>query len=245
MKFLAAIAATSALTFIDNDSNVQIESAWPGQPYDGGNRFPADIVTGATHSSAVSDRAATTWHSGMNSSAGLTQSSACAKSVADGVVCDPSFVQFATGMNGDEDLGHDISMKGEPFHFRQQAFAQDAHTDQFDQTIKYNTLDVATVPANLPLCTGTNGPVGTNCQRKVCTGTNGPMDGPASSGCIREEPDDIWHYNEDPVAGRPFQTTGDQTHTEQVPGFAPYGNPNDATQFGNQNNEQAFDVTTA
>ena len=243
MKFLAAIAATQALTFIDNDSNVQIESSWPGQPYDGGKRFATDIVTGATHTSAADDRDSNTWHSGMDSSAGLHQSSACSKSVADGVVCDPSFVQFATGMNGDEDLGHDISMKGEPFHFRQQALAQDVHTDQFDQTIKYNTVDVATAPADLPLCTGTNGPVGVNCQRKVCTGTNGPMDGPASSGCIREEPDDIWHYNEDPVAGRPFQTTGDQTHTEQVPGFAPYGNPNDPTQFGAQNNEQAFDVT--
>ena len=28
--------------------------------------------------------------------------------------------QFATGMNGDEDLGEDIQMKGEPFHFAQQ-----------------------------------------------------------------------------------------------------------------------------
>merc|ERR1712054_525452 len=27
--------------------------------------------------------------------------------------------QFATGMNGDEDLGEDIQMKGEPFHFTQ------------------------------------------------------------------------------------------------------------------------------
>ena len=27
--------------------------------------------------------------------------------------------QFATGMNGDEDLGQDIQMKGEPFHYQQ------------------------------------------------------------------------------------------------------------------------------
>jgi hypothetical protein len=29
-------------------------------------------------------------------------------------------VRFATGMNGDEDLGQDITMKGEKFHYQQQ-----------------------------------------------------------------------------------------------------------------------------
>jgi hypothetical protein len=29
-------------------------------------------------------------------------------------------VRFATGMNGDEDLGQDITMKGEKFHYNQQ-----------------------------------------------------------------------------------------------------------------------------
>ena len=28
-------------------------------------------------------------------------------------------VQFATGMNGDEDLGQDIIMKGDKFHYNQ------------------------------------------------------------------------------------------------------------------------------
>jgi len=27
-------------------------------------------------------------------------------------------VRFATGMNGDEDLGQDITMKGEKFHYK-------------------------------------------------------------------------------------------------------------------------------
>jgi hypothetical protein len=27
--------------------------------------------------------------------------------------------QYATGMNGDEDLGEDIIMKGQPFHYNQ------------------------------------------------------------------------------------------------------------------------------
>ena len=30
-----------------------------------------------------------------------------------------NYVSFATGMNGDEDLGEDISMKGDKFHFLQ------------------------------------------------------------------------------------------------------------------------------
>ena len=185
------------------------------------------------------------WNERMPSAAGFVQLSACQENNVSGIVCEPNFVQFATGMNGDEDLGQDITMKGEPFHFNQQSLAQDAHTDQFNKNLKFNKLGVDTDPHDLPICTGTNGPVGVNCQREDCTGTNGPMDGPASSGCIRAEPDSIPHYNDDPVAGRPYQTTGDQTHTEQVPGFAPYGNPNDATQFGNQNNEQAFDVDSA
>merc|ERR1719389_1220100 len=169
----------------------------------------------------------------MPSASGFVQTTACANAGAKGVSCVPQdHMLFATGMNGDEDLGQDIIMKGEPYHYNQQSLAQ----NPFSTTM--NTLDVATAPGDLPLCTGTNGPVGVNCQREACTGTNGPMDGPASSGCIRAEPDSIPHYNDDPVAGRPYQTTGDQTHTEQVPGYAPYGNPNDSTQFGNQNNEQ-------
>ena len=35
-----------------------------------------------------------------------------------GVTCLPAKRQyFATGMNGDEDLGEDIIMKGEPYHY--------------------------------------------------------------------------------------------------------------------------------
>ena len=43
-------------------------------------------------------------------------------------------LQFATGMNGDEDLGQDIIMKGNKFHYNQ-----------------------------LPVCNGTNGTPGTDC----------------------------------------------------------------------------------
>ena len=132
--------------------------------------------------------------------AGFIQLSACQKSGVPDITCfpvDDSMIQFATGMNGDEDLGQDIIMKGEPYHYNQQLAQNPFATN-------VNTLDVATAPEDLPLCTGTNGPVGVNCQREDCTGTNGPMDGPASSGCIRAEPDSIPHYNEDPTAGRPY-----------------------------------------
>jgi len=32
--------------------------------------------------------------------------------------------KFATGMNGDEDLGQDITMKGEKFHYKQNNLGQ-------------------------------------------------------------------------------------------------------------------------
>ena len=60
----------------------------------------------------------------MASAAGLAQSSllqvsACHK--AGGIMdvsCGPTNIElFATGMNGDEDLGQDITMKGEKFHY--------------------------------------------------------------------------------------------------------------------------------
>lgn len=50
-------------------------------------------------------------------------------------------VRFATGMNGDEDLGQDITMKGEKFHY-----AQDSSLIQ-----------------TLPLCDDSNGTVGVDC----------------------------------------------------------------------------------
>jgi hypothetical protein len=53
--------------------------------------------------------------------AGLVQvESACAMYGVNGVTCSPGNSElFATGMNGDEDLGEDITMKGDKFHFIQ------------------------------------------------------------------------------------------------------------------------------
>lgn len=65
----------------------------------------------------------------------------------------------------------------------------------------------------LPECHGNNGPDGVNCARAVCSGTNGPMDGHTGTPCTREEPASVPHYNTDPVAGRPYQTTGDISPT--------------------------------
>merc|ERR1712127_923920 len=50
----------------------------------------------------------------------------CIESGVDGagLTCVPGNSQlFATGMNGDEDLGEDIIMKGEPFHYNQKLAA--------------------------------------------------------------------------------------------------------------------------
>ena len=55
--------------------------------------------------------------------AGFLQVTACSQYAVDGVTCLPNQESFANGMNGDEDLGIDIKMKGEPFHFEQNAGA--------------------------------------------------------------------------------------------------------------------------
>merc|ERR1711885_89909 len=141
---------------------------------------------------------APTWNERMPSASGFIQVNACQTSGVSGVSCDiPNSQLFATGM------------KGEPFHFAQ-SMAQ------------WNPLEVATPFADLPTCTGTNGPVFVNCKRTKCSGTNGPLDGPASSGCEQEQVTSIPHYNEDPTAGRPYKTTGDITKTDVVPAPAAY-----------------------
>ena len=61
-----------------------------------------------------------TWNERMPSAGGFVQISACVNSGVTGVTCSPPDHQlFATGMNGDEDLGEDIIMKGKPFHYNQ------------------------------------------------------------------------------------------------------------------------------
>jgi hypothetical protein len=61
-----------------------------------------------------------TWTYNHPSAAGFLQTSACVDAGLDGVTCGPSDMQlFATGMNGDEDLAQDITMKGEKFHYAQ------------------------------------------------------------------------------------------------------------------------------
>ena len=52
-----------------------------------------------------------------------TQTMCEASGVID-VRCVPNAELFATGMNGDEDLGQDITMKGEKFHYNQDSLAQ-------------------------------------------------------------------------------------------------------------------------
>ena len=57
------------------------------------------------------------FNEGAPSAAGLIQVSACQSANVAGVPCDHTL--FAVGMNGDEDLGQDITMKGEKFHYNQ------------------------------------------------------------------------------------------------------------------------------
>merc|ERR1719327_1615732 len=144
-----------------------------------------------------------TWNERMASAGGFLQISACVNSGVAGVTCSPPDNQlFATGMNRDEDLGEDIIMKGNPFHYNQKP----ANLAQWTPVVVETT-------GPLPACHGNNGPDGVNCAREVCSGTNGPKDGHTGTPCTREEPADIPHYNTDPEAGRPYQTTGDLTAT--------------------------------
>merc|ERR1712227_311339 len=58
----------------------------------------------------------------VGTAAGFVQlESPCVKSGIHGagLTCMPDHQYFATGMNGDEDLGEDIIMKGEPYHYNQ------------------------------------------------------------------------------------------------------------------------------
>ena len=61
-----------------------------------------------------------TWTYNHPSAAGFLQTSSCISAGVEGVTCGPTDeLLFATGMNGDEDLGQDITMKGEKFHYNQ------------------------------------------------------------------------------------------------------------------------------
>merc|ERR1712227_258152 len=150
-----------------------------------------------------------TWNERMPSASGFLQVSARINSGVAGVTCSPPNAElFATGMNGDEDLGEDIIMKGEPYHYNQK---------KEQSLVQWNPVVVETEPGKLPPCHGNNGPDGKNCKREVCSGTNGPKDGPSGTPCTKEEPDEVPHYNTDPKAGRPYQTSGDITATSPEP----------------------------
>ena len=88
-----------------------------------------------------------------------------------------------------------------------------------------------TAGQDLPECHGNNGPLGINCIAPPCSGTNGPKDGPTGTPCLQDEPADIPHYNTDPVAGRPYATTGDRTRTED--GLGHYPSPPNHADYNN------------
>ena len=172
-------------------------------------KFAIAIIMSATEAVRLQDAPPffnePSWRETFPSAAGLAQvKSACQMYGVAGVPCESSNVQFASGMIGDEDLGEDITMKGSPYHFIQGKRAL-AQTSWVPVVVK------STGP--LPECHGNNGPDGVNCTRPICNGTNGPQDGHTGAPCTREEPAAIPHYNTDPTAGRPYQTSGDITPT--------------------------------
>ena len=84
---------------------------------------------------------APTWNERMPSASGFIQVNACQTSGVAGVSCDiPNSQLFATGMNGDEDLGEDIIMKGKPFHYDQKALAQVSEAPVSDEAEKVSVL---------------------------------------------------------------------------------------------------------
>ena len=94
---------------------------------------------------------------------GTVLATACTDSPVAGVICD--HMLFATGMNGDEDLGEDITMKGNKFHFNQQLaqakFATGMNGDEDlgeDITMKGNKFHFNQAPESHALfATGMNG----------------------------------------------------------------------------------------
>jgi len=70
------------------------------------------------------------------SAAGFVQVSICQQADVQGVSCVPNAELFATGMEGTEDLGEDITMKGEKYHYAQKGFASGMEgTEDLGETI--------------------------------------------------------------------------------------------------------------
>ena len=84
-------------------------------------KFAVAALIGATQSVSLNDAPPyfnePTWRQTFPSAAGLVQTSACAQANQSGVACLEENNLFATGMIGDEDLGEDITMHGNPYRF--------------------------------------------------------------------------------------------------------------------------------
>jgi len=89
-----------------------------------------------------------TWNEQHPSAAGFVQFSSCIQAKMAGVECVPNTQYFATGMNGDEDLGEDIIMKGDPFHYHAK---EQTHVQLNDGPAFYNA---ATFNAQMPPAAG-------------------------------------------------------------------------------------------
>merc|ERR550537_1613338 len=82
------------------------------------------------------------WTQNHPSAAGFVQLSKCDAAGVNGVTCGPTDIElFATGMNGDEDLGQDITMEGEKFHYQQQQLIALNGDDAVPPPEKVSVLD--------------------------------------------------------------------------------------------------------
>ena len=85
-------------------------------------KFAVAVLIGAAQAISLNDAPPyfdePDWRETFPSAAGLVQmKSACAMAGAAGVSCLEENNLFASGMLGDEDLGEDITMHGNPYRF--------------------------------------------------------------------------------------------------------------------------------
>jgi len=119
-----------------------------------------------------------------------TQTS-CQASGVTGVRCMGNQELFATGMNGDEDLGQDITMKGEKFHYNQKNLVQFATGMNGDEDLGQDIT-----------MKGEKFHYGQKSLVQFATGMNGDEDLGQDITMKGEK----FHYNQAPADGKLFAT---------------------------------------
>ena len=105
-----------------------------------------------------------------------------------------SLVGFASGMNGDEDLGQDIKMKGEPFHFEQKAAQTEQKGDDWSANGEPEKVSILQTPI-------------------AKTHTTFYGEKPEQAAAQTEKKGDDWSANGEPEKVSILQTPIAKTHT--------------------------------